>query len=447
MDKLRATSRKHTQQKVLIGLSLAVLVLGLLPIVVLQRLALGYLAMIGGLLVLGWMKEGKKLLTTLLSFHWVYLVEVELLRSDFVWAEISSDLQKGRRMVELPAVRIEKAEKFVRVVAVRNSLKFQERLLKADLSAVFNGWVMSDVNLNEDKSEVFFTLTRQGAELGYHFDSLKQMKDFAKAHGGGRLPLDLLSDMKTAGHTLLVGQTGSGKTLALVYLLVYYLSNGWSVAIADPKNSDLALLGRSMGLRVETTPDGIISLVTSAYEEMNARKARLEGRQKFGKTASEQGESNVMVIIDEYASLTLAMDKKQVAELSARVGNLVLEGRQLSVHVTLCMQQANAQVVPTQIREQLVNKLVMGSSDEQTYVTAFGQSSASEVLAMAVKAGQGWLMTEGKLKPVFVRLPWLSSRFMDSIDSYIDRKQKEGQTVHSESGGLLIVEDKGQLMP
>ena len=93
MDKLRATSRKHTQQKVLIGLSLAVLVLGLLPIVVLQRLALGYLAMIGGLLVLGWMKEGKKLLTTLLSFHWVYLVEVELLRSDFVWAEISSDLQ------------------------------------------------------------------------------------------------------------------------------------------------------------------------------------------------------------------------------------------------------------------------------------------------------------------------------------------------------------------
>ena len=133
--------------------------------------------------------------------------------------------------------------------------------------------------------------------------------------------------------------------------------------------------------------------------------------------------------------------------MSARVGNLVLEGRQLSVHVTLCMQQANAQVVPTQIREQLVNKLVMGSSDEQTYVTAFGQSSASEVLAMAVKAGQGWLMTEGKLKPVFVRLPWLSSRFMDSIDSYIDRKQKEEQTVHSESGGLLIVEDKGQLMP
>ena len=36
---------------------------------------------------------------------------------------------------------------------------------------------------------------------------------------------------------------------------------------------------------------------------------------------------------------------------------------------------------------------------------------------------------------------------MDSIDSYIDRKQKEEQTVHSESGGLLIVEDKGQLMP
>ena len=111
------------------------------------------------------------------------------------------------------------------------------------------------------------------------------------------------------------------------------------------------------------------------------------------------------------------------------------------------MQQANAQVVPTQIREQLVNKLVMGSSDEQTYVTAFGQSSASEVLAMAVKPGQGWLMTEGKLKPVFVRLPWLSSGFMDSIDRYIDRKQKEEQTVKSESGGLLIVEEKGQLMP
>ncbi|MQK65902.1 hypothetical protein EIZ87_24905, partial [Escherichia coli] len=108
MDRLRATSRKHVQQKLFLGFSLVVLASGLLPFAVLRGFVLLYLGVLGVLLVVGWLRGQKKLTTTLLSFYWVYLVEVELLRSDFVWAEISSDLQKGRRMVELPAVRIER---------------------------------------------------------------------------------------------------------------------------------------------------------------------------------------------------------------------------------------------------------------------------------------------------------------------------------------------------
>lgn len=430
MTRLKSVSSKHQAQGQLISLSLIVLALGLLPVRPLRLVAGALLVVLAIVLAVLCVARKKGVLALVHEFWLIYLVEVELLRSDLVWREVSSDLAKGRTVVELPAVKLLKADEVVRVVAVRNSNKYQDRLLKSDLSAVFGGWIMAEACLNEDKSSVLFTLTRQGADLAYRFSSIEEVTKFAWSHNGSRLPIDRLTDMKLEGHSLLVGQTGSGKTMGLIYLLLFYLGRGWDVVIADPKNSDLALVGRALGLRVETTSEGIVSLVRSAYLEMELRKDRLEGRHKFGRTAIQQGYAGLMLIVDEYASLSLKLDKEQAQEVSRRLGNLVLEGRQFSVYVTMCMQQANAQVLPTSIREQLVNKLVMGASDEQTYVTAFGGSSASEVLAMPVKAGQGWLMTEGRVKPVFVRMPWLADAFIDDVDEFVELvRQGDGPAI------------------
>lgn len=438
MNRLRQTSSKHLAQRVLTLASLVILMAGLLPFGVAKRLALLWLFVMGGVFLVMCLKLRRKPLEALLFIWMIHQVEVELLRSDFVWREVSSDLEKGRSLVELPSVRILESSEVLRVIAVANSMKYQERLLKADMSSVFNGWIMADVELNEDKSEVIFTLTKQDGDLAYRFDSLKEVKDFARVQEAGRIPMDKLTSMKQ-GHMLLVGQTGGGKSYALVYLLMYYLSLGWCVVIADPKNSDLALLGRSFNLRVETEPEEIVNLVAETYQQMEQRKHELEGHQKFGQTAQQQGYTPIMLIVDEFASLSLKLDKKQLAELTSRLGSVVLEGRQLSVNVTLCMQQANAQVVPTSIREQLVTKLVMGASDDQTYITAFGQSSASEVLSMRMKPGQGWLMTEGVVKPRFVRLPWLSGKFMQDVDRRVARTQGNAS---DESAGLLIAKSR-----
>ena len=442
MNRLRQTSSKHLAQRVLALASLVILMAGLLPFGVAKRLALLWLFVMGGVFLVMCLILRRKPRDALLFIWLVYQVELELLRSDFVWREVSSDLEKGRSLVELPRVKVHRADDVVRVMGVANSMKYQERLLKADMSAVFNGWTMADVVLNDDKSEVLFTLTKQGSDrLGYRFDGLRELMEFARSQESGRIPIDRVHSMKQ-GHTLLVGKSGGGKTYGLVYMLMYYASLGWCVVIADPKNSDLALLGKSLGMRVETEPDEIVSLVQETYEQMEKRKRELEGRQKFGQTAQQQGYTPIMLVVDEFASLSLKLEKSQLAELMKRLGSIVLEGRQLSVNVTLCMQQANAQVVPTSIREQLVTKLVMGASDEQTYVTAFGQSSASEVLAMAVKSGQGWLMTEGVLKPVFVRMPWLSERFMADVDRRVARSQRVSEEV-DESAGMLVVESRG----
>ena len=51
--------------------------------------------------------------------------------------------------------------------------------------------------------------------MGYRFDSLKQMNDFAKVHGGGRLPLDLLSDMKPLGTLFWSDKQAQGRHLPL----------------------------------------------------------------------------------------------------------------------------------------------------------------------------------------------------------------------------------------
>ena len=57
-------------------------------------------------------------------------------------------------------------------------------------------------------------------------------------------------------------------------------------------------------------------------------------------------------MIDEFTSLQLKLDKKELSELLNYLYQIILEGRALGVFVVLGLQQANATVLPTALREQ-----------------------------------------------------------------------------------------------
>lgn len=362
-----------------------------------------------------------------MELWFVYLVELELLRSDVGWVEIGRDSQ-GRSFVELPNVTVVSLEPHRRVLAIETGMKFKDYLLSADLSPVFKGWVPYDVSHDLSEGKVIYTLVKQRGEVGYEVDSISDVVKLARSTSPTRLPLSRLEEMRLDSHSLVVGATGAGKSFFLTYLVTAYLAKGWNVVIVDPKHSDLSMLAEAFGLASAVDSDRIVSLVSHVYNCMEGRKVKTEGSRGFGQTAMDVGLRGVLLIVDEYASLSLKLDKSQAAELNARLGSIVLEGRQLGIHVALCMQQASSKVLPTTIREQLGNRFVLGQSGAQTYVTAFGQEEASSIEHVKMKAGQAWFVTEGVSRPRWVQLPWIKPGLMDQVSqkSRLNRSKKKG---------------------
>ena len=111
-------------------------------------------------------------------------------------------------------------------------------------------------------------------------------------------------------------------------------------------------------------------------------------------------------MIDEFASLQLKLDKKELSELLNYLYQIILEGRALGVFVVLGLQQANATVLPTALREQFSSIFVLGNSGEQTKNVAF-QEKANKIPDFPLAIGEGWCLNSSEIDLRFIRFPHL----------------------------------------
>ena len=101
--------------------------------------------------------------------------------------------------------------------------------------------------------------------------------------------------------------------------------------------------------------------IKQTFLEMERRKQqRQEENWAISSVATQNGLNLKILIIDEFASLQLKMDKKELSELLNYLYQIILEGRALGVFVILGLQQANATVLPTALREQFSSILCWG---------------------------------------------------------------------------------------
>lgn len=83
----------------------------------------------------------------------------------------------------------------------------------------------------------------------------------------------------------------------------------------------------------------------------------------------------IFLIIDEYSSFRASLtryDKKTRDYVDEVIGNVVREGRQLGCFCIIAQQQSNATNLPTEIRENMPFKIILGMAERQTYMTALG---------------------------------------------------------------------------
>ena len=331
-------------------------------------------------------------------------LERELIDSRF-YVKLRSQ-KDGRIFVKLPKIEILQKSDFIIIVKIGCSIENFERLENLDLSPIFSGYRQMIVSNDIERDKIVFELEKINFDRQLKIESIEEIEQINEK--SDQIVIDRLTSINANSHLLLTGQTGSGKTYGLLYLLLFYRMRNADVSVCDPKVSDLADLSKTMGCASATSKNEIIEEVRQTFLEMERRKQQRQQEDwKISTTATQNGLNLKILIIDEFASLQLKLDKKELAELLGYLYQIILEGRALGVFVILGLQQANATVLPTALREQFSSIFVLGNSGEQTKNVAF-QEKAQKIPNFPLSVGEGWCLNSSEISLRFICFPYLS---------------------------------------
>lgn len=199
-------------------------------------------------------------------------------------------------------------------------------------------------------------------------------------------------DLNKNFSTLISGVSGSGKSYLAYYLITRYLAktiNGQhpDLYMVDPKQSDLLILAKQTfmsHLRYGHTNADAFRIVKEFKAELDRRQAEYSEKATIGSTMLNLGAEPALLVVDEYASLVCGMNKKQRAEFEDMIAIIVQKGRQLSMGVWVLMQQARSELISTNVRENLVNKICMGNPTAESAKMMFGTSDVPLVNGIGV---------------------------------------------------------------
>ena len=330
-------------------------------------------------------------------------LERELINAGF-YVKLKSN-RENQLFVKLPKVQIFRKSDFSIIVRINSSIDNFEKMEKLDLSPVFEGYRQMGVSNTKERNQLIFKLEKIDFDRQLKIRKIDEIADINWR--SDLIVIDRLTSVSAFSHKLLTGQTGAGKTYGLLYLLLSYKTKKADVSVCDPKMSDLADLSKKLGCRSATSKDDIIEEVKETFLELERRKKkRIEENWAISSVATENGLSLKILMIDEFASLQLKLDKKELSELLNYLYQIILEGRALGVFVVLGLQQANATVLPTALREQFSSIFVLGNSGEQTKNVAF-QEKANKIPDFPLAIGEGWCLNSSEIDLRFIRFPHL----------------------------------------
>ena len=166
-------------------------------------------------------------------------------------------------------------------------------------------------------------------------------------------------------HLLIAGATGSGKSVlinglinTLMYRLPFDKPDGAQMILIDPKRVELAqyrILPHTLAHAAGYNPEAWISALSKAVRIMDERYSRMEAAGKRMYTGAD-----LYIIIDEWASVYKSEVGKQAYKMILR---LTSEGRAARVHVILATQVPKANIIPTEIRENMTARFALHTAN------------------------------------------------------------------------------------
>ncbi|MBF2593627.1 FtsK/SpoIIIE domain-containing protein [Listeria welshimeri] len=351
--------------------------------------------MAGGLFI-GWSIRNKLWIGLFFAIN--YYLMVKRIRRHIKDARFEDEREFDNRLVKLPKIKITFDNNKLRTsgkVLIENSIKFDKKLEDMRIDSSLKGYVSERKYLSNDRDWYIYEFYSIDSQIQLEF---KARSDFIKWANNTTDAYSLRLDERTTvpfHHFGLVGQTGSGKSFFIQMLIeqVNAKKPKHELFIIDPKRTDVYQIAkRLVGDKRAADKTNAIQLIKRFHERMRERQDELQSFfvSNPNKTYKDADLPVLILLIDEFGALreswkTLA--KKERDEIDSILSNVAFMGRQLGCILWIATQQMNAQTMPTAIREQLVLKIALGDSDEQTYRTLF--ASAVDIPPVQFSAGQG----------------------------------------------------------
>ena len=344
----------------------------------------------------------------------------------------------GEQYYRLPRVKIYFSDKGLTcgIVAIQNHIKTDSSLAAVNLSSALGVYVVDAQYIEDDNNYYCYEISDSRIDRQLTFSSYEELSDYSKKQTDKYGPYTLFCDARNEGikirSLLLVGITGSGKSYALMGLIAQ-LQN-WpippTVYYADPKGSDIAVLGGSLAPeRTADDIDNIIELLRQFYAAMMERKAEMRDRlsDRLGADFTEWRLPAYIFIFDEYAAFqaSVSKDKKRRDEVEELLRNVILMGRQLGFFVWIAMQKSDSSDIPTAIRDNLPLKICLGNAPSTTLMTIFGH--AADLPSRHWGKGQGLIYCDGiTAAPRPVSFPTLKFDIFGALTKPKQDSQSEG---------------------
>jgi DNA segregation ATPase FtsK/SpoIIIE, S-DNA-T family len=219
-------------------------------------------------------------------------------------------------------------------------------------------------------------------------------------------------------HLLIAGATGAGKgsvIWSLIRAVLGLLQAGLvKVLAADPKVMELAY-GRAIfdtcG-QYAATPEAIVLMLEAAVRDMQARAAKLAGKQRDHTPTAEY--PFVVVLVDEVAFLTAYQPDRQLRErVKAALATLTTQGRAVGYCVVAALQDPRKEVMS--IRNLFPDRIAMRLDEPEQVDMVLGdgardRGATADLISTdpATGAGVAYVRLEADPEPVRVRAAWVS---------------------------------------
>lgn len=206
---------------------------------------------------------------------------------------------------------------------------------------------------------------------------------------------------RLAIHLLIAGTTGSGKSTTLHGLITDLLlsENPPLFAFIDLKRVEMIEYKRMRNtIAYADTAEQAMKLLEQIRHIMNNRYKHMMKRRK-----KESQERQIYLIIDEYAELFIATNKKCVP----LVQSILQLGRAAGIHCILATQTPKADILSTNIKVNLTSVLALRTRSAQDSRNIIGFPGAEKLPDLY---GNGIFSNPKLLNPLIVKLPQVNEQ-------------------------------------